>query len=213
VGYPISGIWGNRILSYDDANGDGIIVPDEVVTAYSQAGCTTATAATGCGWSYIGPTLPTFDLSLSNTLGFANNRVVLMAMLDYRGGNYKSWRVERERCSGGNCRAVNDPTAPLADQAAAVASLATKHNLTQAGYIVPADFLRLREISASYSLPRAVTRLVRAQGGSIVVAGRNLLMVSTKYPGLDAEAGSQFEEFNWQPPPLRYFVARINFNF
>ena len=212
-GYPINGIWINPIKSFNDANSDGIITANEVVTAYSEQGCTTATAANGCGWEFLGQTLPKHDLSLTNTFGFFDNKLNIMGMVDFRGGHYKSWRVERERCSGGNCRAVNDPTAPLADQAAAAASLSSLHNLTQAGYMVPADFWRLREVSVSYSLPRSVTRLFGAQGGQLVVAGRNLLMISSKYPGLDAEAGSQFEEFNWQPPPLRYLISRINLTF
>lgn len=213
VGYPISGLWINPIRSYNDANGDGILVDTEIVTAFSEEGCTTATAATGCGWEFLGQTLPKHDLSITNTFGFMDNKFNIMGMVDFRGGHYKSWRVERERCSGGNCRAVNDPTAPLADQAAAVASLSSRHNLTQAGYMVPADFWRLREVSVSYTLPRSFARFFGATGGQLVVAGRNLLMISTKYPGLDSEAGSQAEEFNWQPPPLRYLITRLNFTF
>ncbi len=213
VGYPISGIWVNPIRSFNDANGDGILVDTEIVTAYSEEGCTVATAATGCGWEFLGQTLPKHDLSITNTLGFLDNKLNVMGMIDFRGGHYKSWRVERERCSGGNCRAVNDPTAPLADQAAAVASLSSRHNLTQAGYMKPADFWRLREVSVSYALPRALTRWFGASAGQLVVAGRNLLMISSKYPGLDSEAGSQAEEFNWQPPPLRYFITRLNLTF
>ncbi|MBL8962237.1 MAG: hypothetical protein JNJ98_20410 [Gemmatimonadetes bacterium] len=54
---------------------------------------------------------------------------------------------------------------------------------------------------------------MRAQNAMLVVAGRNLLMVNSKYPGLDPEAGGQFSEVNWQPPPLRYFISRITLTF
>ena len=38
-------------------------------------------------------------------------------------------------------------------------------------------------------------------------------MVNSDYPGLDPEAGGQSSEFNWQPPPLRYFITRATFTF
>ena len=44
-------------------------------------------------------------------------------LMDYRGDFYKRWQYEEWRCqSSGNCAAVNDPDAPLADQAAATAA-------------------------------------------------------------------------------------------
>jgi hypothetical protein len=53
-----------------------------------------------------------------------------------------------------------------------------------------------------------------ATGGTLVLAGRNLLMVNSKYPGLDPEAGaSTTTENNWTPPPLRYWILRLNLTF
>jgi TonB-linked SusC/RagA family outer membrane protein len=46
-----------------------------------------------------------------------------------------------------------------------------------------AGFLRLRELSASYSLPGALARRVGANGASVSLAGRNLMMLWTAQDG------------------------------
>lgn len=198
-GYPIGGLWQRPITSYNDANGDGILVPAEIVV--------------DSVWKFLGPTLPTREVSLTNTVGLFRDALTLSAMLDYRGGNWHQWSAEADRCNGGNCEAVNDPKAPLEWQAAAVARTSAAHFNTLVGYIKPAEFLRLREISVSYRVPQRFATLARAKNATLVFAGRNLIMMSTKYPGLDPEAGGQTSEVNWQPPPLRYFVTRINLSF
>ncbi|MFM8301050.1 MAG: SusC/RagA family TonB-linked outer membrane protein [Gemmatimonadota bacterium] len=198
-GYPIGGIWQRPIVSFDDANGDNIIVPSEIVV--------------DSVWRYRGPTLPTREVAITNSIGLFANTLNLSAMIDYRGGNVRYWGAERDRCNGGNCQAVNDLAATLEAQAAAVATTSAALYNTLDGYIMPADFLRLREVSASYTLPNAWARIFRASRATFVFAGRNLLMVNSKYPGLDPEAGGQTTEVNWQPPPMRYFVTRLNLTF
>lgn len=198
-GYPINGIWQRPIVSFDDANGDKIIVPSEIVV--------------DSVWKYRGPTLPTYEMSLTNSIGLFQNALMLSAMFDYRGGNMRYWGAERDRCNGGNCEAVNDPAATLEAQAAAVATTTAALYNTLDGYIKPAQFLRLREVSASYTLPNVLARSIGASRANLVIAGRNLLMVNSKYPGLDPEAGGFTTEVNWQPPPLRYFITRLNLTF
>lgn len=198
-GYPIGGIWQRPIVSFDDVNGDSIIVPSEIVV--------------DSVWRYRGPTLPTREVAITNSIGLFGNTLNLSAMIDYRGGNMRYWGAERDRCNGGNCEAVNDRTATLEAQAAAVATTTAALFNTLDGYIQPAEFLRLREVSASYTLPNAWARAFRASRANLVFAGRNLLMFNSKYPGLDPEAGGQTTEVNWQPPPLRYFVTRLNLTF
>jgi TonB-linked SusC/RagA family outer membrane protein len=199
VGYPINGFWQRRITGFADANGDGIIAATEV---------TVDTA-----WTYIGPTLPTSDAALTSTLGFFQDKLQVTAMFDHRGGNYRYWSAERDRCTNGNCYAVNDPRAPLADQAAAVVVNSTAYFNSLDGYIKKADFTRLRELAITYRLPKMLTSRSGAKGGTLVISGRNL-WITTKYPGLDPEAGaSTTAENNWTPPPLRYFISRINLTF
>lgn len=83
-------------------------------------------------------------------------------------------------------------------------------------YIEKGDFWRLREISATLSLPRAWAELMRSQAASITFAGRNLALW-TDYSGADPEvnsstSGSSREEFLTMPPARR-FVTRINLQF
>ena len=211
-GYPVYGFWARPITGYADANGDGILVEGEV---------TSDTA-----WRYIGPQLPTRELALTNTFGFFRDRLTLMAMLDYRGGYYRWWNQEQIRCSGNaNCRAANDPAAPLDEQAAAVAVQSAVHKFTNDGYIKPGDFVRLREVSVAWALPAGVTRPLRMNAATLVVAGRNLLMVSKKYPGIEPETSINNQwgpvgQTNASPqdnkftiPPLRYWIVRLNLAF
>jgi len=91
-------------------------------------------------------------------------------------------------------------------------------------YIQDASFVRLREISATYTLPRQFASTFRASGASITLAGRNLALWSD-YEGADPEvisgigagngvAVDQFlrQDFLTVPNPRR-FVARVNFQF
>lgn len=140
--------------------------------------------------------------------------------MDYRGDFYKRWQYEEWRCqSSGNCEAVNDPKASFADQAAATAANSSSKR-TIWGYYVPNDFLKLREISATYTIPESVThKYLRARGASINVAARNLGYPWSKYPGIDPESnnsvantGGGNSELTAQPP-LRYLITRVNVQF
>jgi hypothetical protein len=205
VGYPLFGLWDKPILGYSDKNGDGIITEDEVDVGTTDA--------------YRGSTLPTWEAGINNTVGFLHNRLRVSALFDYRGGFYNQWGYENQRCvSTGNCREVNDPTAPLDRQAAAVmGSSASQRTLW--GFFVPNDFIRFRELSVSYDLPALLVQRLRGQSATLVLSGRNLGVLWTKYPGLDPEANSALftgvggnNDF-YAPPVLRYWNARINITF
>lgn len=197
VGYPIQGAWSRPITAYSDANGDGIIAVSEVTV--------------GPDWEYIGPVLPTDEAQFRSSVGLFNQRVSLTAMLDYRAGHFHQYGAGRDRCNGGSAREANDPTAPLEWQAACVAATNASLGSTQWGYIKPGDFLKLREASITFQLPRTLGS-VTLPNGTISFTGRNLSTLWTEYPGLDPEAGGQFND-NWTVPPLRYFLSRINITF
>jgi hypothetical protein len=79
------------------------------------------------------------------------------------------------------CRVAYDPTVPLAEQANYMASLR--------GRAVPANFVRLRELSASVTLPTPMTRALRLRSGSMSISTSNLALW-TSYPGADPESRS-----------------------
>jgi TonB-linked SusC/RagA family outer membrane protein len=203
--YPLFGLWDRRLISYSDANNDGIISENEIVVSDTA--------------EYRGSTFPEKQAGLSGTLGFFRNALRVTGLFDYRGDFYNQWGYQNQRCvSSGNCRAVNDPTAPLADQAAAVAANSPSKR-TQWGNFVRNDFLRFRELSVAYTLSERFARTARAQSATIVLSGRNLGTPWTKFPGIDPEANSSVGNTGggnndfFSPPALRYWILRVNLGF
>ncbi|HVB29918.1 MAG TPA: SusC/RagA family TonB-linked outer membrane protein [Gemmatimonadaceae bacterium] len=214
-GYALGGYWQRKILSYADLNGDGIL---------SRANCAGQPQVPGAGACevvlsdtamYRGSPLPTRTLTVSPEFTLFQT-VKLTALFDYRGGFY-NWNFTQEfRCTVSafnTCPEVNNPHAPLADQAAAIARLEG----SSWGYIQPGDFTKLREVSATITLPTSWAHRLNASGLSLTVAGRNL-HTWTKYKGFDPEINSQSPtgfsttDFLTQPP-LRMWTTRLDVSF
>ncbi|HET8654196.1 MAG TPA: SusC/RagA family TonB-linked outer membrane protein [Longimicrobiaceae bacterium] len=199
-GYPLGSYFQQPIESYSDANGNGIIEPDEV-----QVGDTAV---------YLGQPFPTRELSFNTDLTlFGWLRV--SALLDHKSGMKLYNATEDFRCGALlNCFAIQDPSAPLADQARAVADYWYS---TVAGYIEDASFTKLREVSVTLSAPQRWAKLARVNNLSLTLSGRNLA-TWTDYTGLDPEvnfagtANFSTAEFLTQPP-VRQYVARIDVGF
>ncbi|MBC7897395.1 MAG: hypothetical protein H7066_18400, partial [Cytophagaceae bacterium] len=157
------------------------------------------------------------EAGLNNTVGFFNNRLRFNALFDYRGKFWNQWGYFNQRCVGtGNCREVNDPTAPLEWQARAVAANSPAKR-TIWGTFVENDFIRFRELSVAYQLPeRLSTQYLKSRSINIVFSGRNLGVPWTKYPGIDPEANSSVQNTGggnndfFSPPLLRYWITRVN---
>ncbi|MFO0095452.1 MAG: SusC/RagA family TonB-linked outer membrane protein [Gemmatimonadaceae bacterium] len=205
VGYPTFALWARPIKSINDANGDGIITEGEIVVGDTA--------------EYKGPTLPTREAGWSNTFAFFNNKVQVSTLLDYRGGHYNQWGFENQRCISGNCRAVNDPKAPRADQAAAVATTSARLGNTVWGYFTPNDYIRFRELSVSYALPGKVGSRIGARSANIAIVGRNLGLLYNRFPGIDPETngsvantGGGNNDF-FSAPLLRYWMLRVNLGY
>ena len=205
VGYPTFGLWARPITAVNDANSDGILTETEITVGDTAI--------------YKGPTLPVNEAGWSNTIGFLKNTVQISTLFDYRGGFYNQWGFENQRCISGNCRGVNDPTAPLADQAAAVTTTSARLGNSVWGYFVPNDFIRFRELAVTYTFPTSVAKLWHSRSASVSVVGRNIGMVWTKYPGIDAESngsvantGGGNNDF-FSAPLLRYWTLRMNLGF
>ena len=90
-------------------------------------------------------------------------------------------------------------------------------NDVQEDYIQDGSFVRLREVSLSYTLPRSWARALRTATASVTVSGQNLGLW-TKYEGYDPEVVSNAvsllnrDDFFTQPPVQRY-VVRVNLSF
>ncbi len=198
-GYPLGGYWQPPIESWSDANGDGIIAADEVVIGDTAV--------------YLGSPYPTKELSIAPRLTFFKY-FQLSGLVDYRGGFKLYNGTEDFRCGTFlTCRAINDPTAPLWQQARAVADAVYG---TVAGYIEDASFTKLREIALTISAPSTWAERAGLSGMSLTLAGRNLA-TWTDYTGADPEVNfagqSNFNQADFlTQPPVRYYTARINVN-
>jgi hypothetical protein len=201
-GLPPGSYLAPRIRSYADANGDGVIVPFEVVID------------TVSGWA--GTPNPTQGAAVSSGLRVGRWRV--STTLEYRAGHTLFNGVEWIRCgtfTAATCRARNDPTSSLESQA--VASAAAAAFAPTVDYFEDADFLKLRDLSVTFDVPASATSLLRARGATITLVGRNLL-TWTGYSGVDPEAGSYpmsaaglppiVEDFG-ALPPLRSWTLRV----
>jgi TonB-linked SusC/RagA family outer membrane protein len=201
--YPILGWW-TRPYTYSDSNGDGLIALTEITVGDTAV--------------YQGPVLPTGEFTAYNTLDLFGRKLRVQALVDAKVGGYTEFDTERIRCqSRNNCRGDIDPTASLSEQAASVA--ARQHaSGTQYGYISKSDFIRLRELSLTWTFPDRWARWFSASRISATASGRNLGTL-TKYPGIDPETGyfatngaGLTNDFQTAPPPS-YFTFRLNVAF
>lgn len=179
-GMPLSSYFGTT-YTYGDVNGNGIIDPQEVLAATAQ--------------SFLGSGTPTREAFIRNVIAFSRG-LTLSATLDYRGGQ-KLWnRNEDLRCSGLlECRGAQDPSAPLAEQAAFVA-----HRLDFTQDIENASFTRLREVALEWRVSNLA--LSGAHEARLSIAGLNL-MTWTHYRGVDPEVTA-----GWFDDEIRMDLAK-----
>jgi len=169
-GYPLGGFWSVDVER--DANGVPVLTNGSVTLLNSCVWRPSdpSWSKDQCQENYEGPMLPTREIAWTNTLTlFGNWR--LFANLDYKGG-HQQWsamnsinaRIDR------NTKLVNTPN-PDPDTYAeiqAALSLQTKK------WIMPADFIKLRELSLSYTLPTEWAAKAGADRATITLSGRNL---------------------------------------
>jgi outer membrane receptor protein involved in Fe transport len=199
VGYPAGGYWGTP-YTFTDLNGDGLIDPFNEITL-------------GSADTFQGSSVPTRGASFSTEVNFLQHFRVY-GLLDGRWGNKLDNATEDFRCQFAICRGLNLPGTSLADQAAADA--AAFYGL-ETGFFQDGGFLKLREVSVTYTAPTQWASHLGASTLSLTVSGRNLA-TWTKYKGADPEI-SQSGQFNFSvadflsQPPVRYFQARVNVTF
>lgn len=200
VGFPLYGIWWPKIKSWSDADNNGIISPNEVTA--------TDTAV------FNGPTIPTRTAALNTTIALFGGKLRLGGQVEYKGG-FRSLEVSTmfQCLFVGNCQALNDPSAPLFDQARAVSGVF-------GDYAEDASFVRLREANVSWTLPSSWTRAIGAASGVAVLTGRNLLHYLPNFGGWDSEintaAGVAGDGPNYnfvQPGQPRFVTFRLSLTY
>jgi TonB-linked SusC/RagA family outer membrane protein len=199
-GYPLGGYWGVKILGYSDANGDGLIAPTEIQLGDSA--------------TFLGTPFPTHESSLNTNLTlFRWMRV--SALVDHKGGQKLLNDTEEFRCEVFLiCRGIQDASAPLGEQARAVAA---RQYGSIAGFVEDASFTKLREVSVQLSAPTHFSQRFGLSNVALTLSGRNL-KTWTNYSGFDPEMNSggqlNFSTFDFLgQPPVRHYVARIDVSF
>ena len=200
VGFPLYGLWWPRLESWEDANGDGIIVPSEVVVSDTAV--------------FNGSTIPTQNLQVGTSLSLWSGRIEVGGLLDYQGG-YVSHNVNTLfQCAFvQNCRDLNDPDAPLEAQAKAVAG-----SRAFGAYAEDASFLKVREAHIRLNTPAAWAQRIGARSASLILTGRNLY-THTNFTSWDPEvntsgASTDGPNYNFvQAGQLRAFMLRVNLGY
>ena len=163
-GYPLFGLWERPILSYGDYNHNGILEGNEIVFGDSLV--------------FVGSTDPKGSYNYANTFSFLHGKLSVSSLISQVNGlaTQLSLSATRGRV---------DPTAPLAEQAAALQAYGTSTYLNGAGgYMGTVSYVNFAELSMAYTLPEYLTRRLHGRSMQVMVAARNLKLW-TNYRGAD----------------------------
>jgi len=188
VGGSTSDLWGTKFVRDPDGN---IVFANGVATRGSVP-------------EYIGNTAPEWKAGLSSTLKYKNIRLSFTLDGQYGGlifsGTYNraSWagtlpntipgRDEGFIVGDGVVKNPDGSYTPNTVQADPQAYYGQVHQTTEAG-VFASDFIKLREVSLSYQIPKRHLQRFRIDGLSLSLFGRNLA-VFDKFPMFDPEAGT-----------------------
>jgi hypothetical protein len=157
-------------------------------------------------------------MTLTAGAEFFKRRLRIQTLIDRRAGGYISdLQADGFECILGppvkGCRGLNYLGSSLSDQARAIA---LRFYNAPGAFTESTDFIKLREISASWDLGDAIAhRYLRAQSARIGVAGRNLHAWLHGWSGFDPEglqsAGADITASeNFALGATRYFMVRFN---
>ena len=197
-GYPIAGYWAR----FPKRNPDGTPM---FVNNVLQLTDTT----------YIGPSLPTREVAFSNTFTIFRN-LSIYSLFDYKGGHYNYRGAELYRCgSAQNCEILNDPNTPATELP--LYRIGAGSNAPYGLYIHKADFVKLRDVSVTYTLPQQWITRMPVTSMSVTLAGHNLALWSD-YPGPDPEVNTYGNRAFirgdiYSMPMTRRLTAALNLTF
>jgi hypothetical protein len=212
-GYAISSFFSRRIIS---------ATQDKTTGAVSNVLCDDGVGGAGVAcdsapFVYIGTPTPTNFGSIGNTFTIGK-RLRLYGLVDWKRGNVQYNANELLRCTG----AIGAPLCDInyhplnySPVQVAAADFNTLVNNTYDQYFQDASFVKLRELSATYTFPDAYIRGI--QHASITLAGRELGLW-TNYRGLDPETNGNGSNVVGRldqgvMPALSRFTATINLTF
>ena len=212
-GFPIASYFIKRVVSAEvDADGALISALCDGGPGNGPVDCATAPLV------FAGSPIPKVTGAFTTTVTlFKNFR--LYGLVDFKRGQRRLNTDRLIRCALiVNCE---EAVSPAGRDPKLLADIQLGADLqTVNSFIENASFFKLREISASYTLPDRWAGAVGARHATITVSGRNL-HTWTKYRGLDPESqssqggGSAALDFFDQAvtPTLAQFVTTVSLNF
>jgi TonB-linked SusC/RagA family outer membrane protein len=211
VGHPISGIFSRKIFSADRDPTTGLAKNVLCDSAGTGVPCSKAP------FQFLGTPTPKVTGAVANTVTLFG-RLRLYALVDFKTGNTVISSVDLVRCAGlvlaaGLCRANYYPNEyPIKYVAEATTTAFLQNYVDQ--YATSGSFAKLRELSATYTIPDHWLRGVK--GASFTLAAREL-HTWTSYNGIDPEAFIVSNSGTTNPndqavtPPLNRIIATLNF--
>jgi TonB-linked SusC/RagA family outer membrane protein len=213
VGRPISAWYSRRIVSAD--RDPATQLATNVLCDGGPGAAPVACAS--APFVYIGTGMPKVTGAVANTLTLFQ-RLRLYALVDFKRGHVKFNADELIRCTGAAgaqlCEANFFPERYSPIYLANTASTSLQNGLL-GEYIQDASFAKLREVSASYTVPE---RFVWGASAATVTLAARELHTWTKYRSLDPEnnvgnSSNLTSQDQATTPPLTRVIATINLRF
>ncbi len=215
VGQPIQSYFSRRVISATQDPTTGAVTNVLCDGGPDKPGIACASAP----FVFIGTPTPTHTGSIANTVTVFG-RLRLYALVDWRGGNRLRNANELLRCTGALGKGLCDVNLNPQKYAAAYVAEASVGNAfglnTQSQFIQDASFVKLREVSATYTLPERLLPGIRRT--TFTLSARELGL-RTNYRGPDPEvsAGVNASGIGGVDqgiiPPLSRLTATLNFTF
>jgi TonB-linked SusC/RagA family outer membrane protein len=213
VGYAISGYYSKRVVSADRATSGTSPVTNVLCDGGPGQ---PAIACAQAPFLFVGTPTPKRSGAIANTVNIGR-RIRLFALMDFKQGNKVFNATTLLRCTGAlgaglceaNYRPENYDPVYLAETAGNSLTQGIVHQ-----YVEDASFLKLREISASYSLPD--NWIPRVSNATFTLAAREL-KTWTNYTGIDPESslagGGTNATDQALVPPLSRILATLSIRF
>jgi TonB-dependent SusC/RagA subfamily outer membrane receptor len=206
VGFPLGAWFGKKVVS---------ATVDNTGKATNLMCATESSSSVACDQApvlFLGRSAPDLEGSLSSTLTLFGS-VRLYALVDFKQGALTFNNTEGYRCQ---VRLIcRENVMPTESDPVRVA-VAQSNRVFWNSYLQNSNFGKLREVSASYTLPSKIAARVGASGGTVTVSARNL-HTWTSYPGMDPEAAFLSQQFTRteqaNTPPLAQFLTTLRLTF
>ncbi len=219
-GYPIASFFGDRWVQSTDDEGNIIVIRHSETIERDEDGNLPE------GWDFIGSPQPKRSIQVGTDV-IVGRSWSLNVLFDYQGGHFTDnhtdrWLMDDRRnlledvyyndkliATAGpvseKCRALDlDPVTQMICNTAA--------GLSDGDFVVPADFMRLREISVAYRLPSDIIRSFGIASATINFSGRNLWrwnksQILEVEANLSGHSTHQRHSYFPTPQPQQYIIG------